>query len=279
MAETLGGRPRPAAGAAEQGMAEVAESGHRAGSAAWRYLPLTLIVAAFAAFFLFDLDRYLSFEELRRHRETLGTLGRDHAVLAALGFIVVYAAATAVSLPGGAVLTLAGGFLFGIVAGSIYAVIGATIGATALFLAARSALGDVLQRRAGPAVRRMEQGFRDNALSYLLFLRLIPLFPFWLVNLVPAFLGVPLWTYVIGTFFGIMPGSIVYTSVGNGLGAVFDQGRTPDLSIIFKPEILLPIIGLAVLSLVPVAYNAIKGKAIKGKASPGDGGGEDKGVP
>jgi uncharacterized membrane protein YdjX (TVP38/TMEM64 family) len=125
----------------------------------------------------------------------------------------------------------------------------------------------------------MEQGFRDNALSYLLFLRLIPLFPFWLVNLVPAFLGVPLWTYVIGTFFGIMPGSIVYTSVGNGLGAVFDQGRTPDLSIIFKPEILLPIIGLAVLSLVPVAYKAIKGKAITGKASPGDGGGEDKGVP
>ncbi|MGE0652877.1 MAG: TVP38/TMEM64 family protein [Alphaproteobacteria bacterium] len=274
MAQTLGGRSRPVTGAAERGTAEVAENGHRAGRAAWRYLPLVLIVAAFGAFFLFDLDRYLSFEELRRHRETLGALVRDHAVLAALGFIVVYAVSTAVSLPGGAILTLAGGFLFGVVAGSIYVVIGATVGATALFLAARSALGDMLQRRAGPSVRRMERGFRDNALSYLLFLRLVPVFPFWLVNLVPAFLAVPLRTYVIGTFFGIIPGSIVYAAVGNGLGAVFDQGRTPDLSIIFKPEILLPILGLAVLSLVPVVY-----KAIKGKALPGNGGEEDEGVP
>lgn len=273
MAETLEGRPRPAVGAAERGSADMAERGHRAGSAFWRYLPLVLIVAVLAAFFVFDLDRYLSFEELRRHREALGALVRDHAVLAAVGFIVVYAVATGVSLPGGAVLTLAGGFLFGAVAGSIYVVIGATIGATALFLAARSALGDALHRRAGPAVRRMEKGFRDNALSYLLFLRLIPLFPFWLVNLVPAFLAVPLRTYVLGTFFGIIPGSIVYAAVGNGLGTVFDQGRTPDLSIIFKPEILLPILGLAVLALAPVAY-----KAIKGKASP-DGDGEDQGTP
>jgi uncharacterized membrane protein YdjX (TVP38/TMEM64 family) len=255
----------------------MAESSPRAGSAFRRYLPLVLIVTAFAAFFLFDLDRYLSFDELRRHREALAVLVRDHAVLAALGFVVVYAAATAVSLPGGAVLTLAGGFLFGIVAGSTYAVIGATIGATALFLAARSALGDVLHRRAGPAVRRMEQGFRDNALSYLLFLRLIPLFPFWLVNLVPAFLGVPLRTYVIGTFFGIMPGSLVYTSVGNGLGAVFDQGRTPDLGIIFAPEILLPVIGLAALSLAPVVYKAIRGKASRNGNGNGDG--EDQGAP
>lgn len=223
-----------------------------------RFLPVAVIVAALAAVFVFGLDRYLSFDLFRQHRETLAAFVAGHGLLAALGFIAVYALATAVSLPGGAVLTLAGGFLFGTAAGSVYVVIGATLGATAVFLAARSAVGDALRRRAGPAIARMEAGFRDNALSYLLFLRLIPVFPFWLVNLVPAFLGVRLRTYVIGTVLGIIPGSIVYASVGNGLGAVFDQGRTPDLSIIFRPDILLPILALAGLALVPVIYRRVR---------------------
>ena len=107
-------------------------------------------------------------------------------------------------------------------------------------------------------VRRMEEGFRRNALSYLLVLRLVPLFPFWMVNLVPAFLGVNLRTYLIGTFLGIIPGGFVYASVGNGLGAVFDAGGTPDLGIIFEPEILIPIIGLALLSLLPIAYRMVR---------------------
>lgn len=224
-----------------------------------RFLPVIVIVAAFAAFFALGLDRYLSFAVLKQHRETLAVFVADHRILAALAFIAIYAASTAVSLPGGAVLTLAGGFLFGIVAGSIYVVIGATLGATGVFLAARTAVGDSLRRRAGPAIRRMEEGFRDHAMSYLLFLRLVPLFPFWLVNLVPAFLGVPLGVYVIGTFIGIIPGSIVFASVGNGLGAVFDAGRVPDLAIVFRPEILLPILGLAALALVPVIYRRIRG--------------------
>ncbi len=118
-----------------------------------------------------------------------------------------------------------------------------------------------LRRRAGPWIGRLEAGFRENALSYLLVLRLVPLFPFWLVNLVPAFLGVPLTTYALGTFVGIIPGSFVYASVGNGLGAVFDAGGTPDLTIIFEPEILLPIIGLSLLALIPVVYKKFKGKA------------------
>jgi uncharacterized membrane protein YdjX (TVP38/TMEM64 family) len=106
----------------------------------------------------------------------------------------------------------------------------------------------------------MEEGFRQDALSYLLVLRLIPIFPFWLVNIVPAFLGVPLGTYVLGTFVGIIPGSFVYASVGNGLGAVFDAGGTPDLGIIFEPAILLPIVGLAVLALLPIAYRRFKAR-------------------
>jgi uncharacterized membrane protein YdjX (TVP38/TMEM64 family) len=232
-----------------------------------RFLPLILIIGALAAFFLLGFDKYLSFDSLKEHRATLSAFVNENTVLAGLGFVALYAVVTAVSLPGGAVLTLTAGFLFGTVTGSIYVVIGATIGATGLFLAARTAIGNSLRARAGPAVRRMEQGFHENAMSYLLFLRLIPLFPFWLVNLVPACLGVPLRTYVIGTFFGIMPGSIVFASVGNGLGAVFDAGKAPDLGIIFKPEILFPILGLAVLSLVPIIYKRIKGKSAAGADS------------
>lgn len=224
-----------------------------------RMLPLGVLIAALIAFFAFDLDEYVSFEALREHREALATFVESYGIWAGILFIVIYAVSTAVSLPGGAVLTIAGGFLFGTILGSVYVVIGATIGATGLFLAARTAIGDALRARAGPAMKRMEQGFQDNALSYLLVLRLVPLFPFWLVNLVPAFLGVPLSTYVIGTFIGIIPGSFVYASVGNGLGAIFDAGGTPDLKIIFQPDILIPIIGLAVLSLIPVVYKKLKG--------------------
>jgi uncharacterized membrane protein YdjX (TVP38/TMEM64 family) len=180
--------------------------------------------------------------------------------LAPLAFMAVYAAVIALSVPGGAVLTITGGFLFGIVAGSLYVVIAATLGATIVFLIAKTALGDALRAKAGPRIRRMEEGFRQDALSYLLVLRLIPAFPFWLVNIVPAFLGVPVRTYVLGTAIGIIPGSVVYASVGNGLGAVFDAGQTPDLGIIFEPAIFLPIVGLAVLALLPIAYRRFKAR-------------------
>jgi uncharacterized membrane protein YdjX (TVP38/TMEM64 family) len=106
----------------------------------------------------------------------------------------------------------------------------------------------------------MEEGFHENALSYLLVLRLIPIFPFWLINIVPAFLGVALGTYVLGTFIGIIPGSLVFASVGNGLGAVFDAGQTPDLGIIFEPQIIGPILGLAVLALLPIAYRKFRSR-------------------
>ena len=137
-------------------------------------------------------------------------------------------------------------------------VLAATCGATLIFLAARYAFADYFHAKAGPALHRMEDGFRKNAMSYLLFLRLVPVFPFWLVNLVPALLGVPMRTYIIATFFGIMPGSLVFCWVGSGLGVVLDQGEKPDLGIIFEPAILYPMIGLAILSLIPVIYNRIK---------------------
>jgi uncharacterized membrane protein YdjX (TVP38/TMEM64 family) len=225
-----------------------------------RLLPLAILLLAVLAAFALGLDDYVSFEQLERNRARLLDLVDRHPLLAPFAFMLIYAAVVALSIPGGAVLTIAGGFLFGIALATLYVVVAATLGATVVFLIARTALGDSLRRNAGPAMRRMEAGFRENALNYLLFLRLIPVFPFWLVNLVPAFLGVPLRTYVIATAVGIIPGSLVYASVGNGLGAVFEAGGRPDLGIIFEPEIILPIVGLAVLALCPVAYKKIKAR-------------------
>lgn len=226
----------------------------------WRLLPLVVIAAGFIAYFALGLHEYVSFETLRARREWLVTWTAEHHVAAALAYFVLYATIIALSVPGGALMTIAGGLLFGLVEGTVLVVLAATLGAVLVFLAARYALGNYLRARAGPALKRMEAGFREDAMSYLLVLRLVPIFPFWLVNLVPAFLGVPIRTFVIATFFGIIPGSLVYVSVGNGLGAVFDAGDKPDLGIIFKPEILLPIIGLAVLALLPVAYRKLRSR-------------------
>jgi uncharacterized membrane protein YdjX (TVP38/TMEM64 family) len=228
-----------------------------------RLWPLAALALIVALAFALDLDRYVSFETLRSHREQLLAFVHQHPIMAPLLFIALYAAVVALSIPGGAVMTIAGGFLFGTLVGTALVLVGATIGATVVFLIARSALGDVLRARAGPRIRRMEEGFRRDAFSYLLVLRLIPIFPFWLVNIVPAVLGVSLGVYVLGTFIGIIPGSLVYASVGNGLGAVFEAGGTPDLGIIFSHEILLPIVGLAVLALLPVAYRHLRSRQSK----------------
>jgi uncharacterized membrane protein YdjX (TVP38/TMEM64 family) len=225
-----------------------------------RFSPLAILLLAVVAAFTLGLHEYLSFEQLERNRAWLLDLVHRHAVLAPFAFMLIYAIAIALSIPGGAILTMAGGFLFGIAAATVYAVVAATLGATIVFLIAKTAFGNTLRQRAGPAMRRMETGFRENALNYLLVLRLIPVFPFWLVNLVSAFLGVPLRTYVMATAVGIIPGTLVYASIGNGLGAVFEAGGRPDLGIIFESEIILPIIGLAALALLPVAYRKIKAR-------------------
>lgn len=234
---------------------------HRQGpttTAAWRLWPLVAIAAGLAAFFALGLDRFLTFEALSHHRGELIAWRDGNYGLTAICFVAGYAAMVALSVPGAVWLTLAGGFLFGPATGTLLVVVGASLGAVAVFLAARLAFGDYLRARAGPAIRRMEKGFREDAFSYLLVLRLIPLFPFWLVNLVPAFLGVPLRTYILATVIGIVPGSFVYCGVGNGLGELVEAGRAPDLGIIFEPAVLLPILGLAALSLLPVAYKQYK---------------------
>jgi uncharacterized membrane protein YdjX (TVP38/TMEM64 family) len=225
-----------------------------------RLLPLLILIAGLVAFFAFDLDRYLSFEVLRENRQLLRAWVHEAGMLAALSYMAIYAVATAFSLPGGAVLSITGGFLFGAVWGTVYIVIGATLGATALFLIAKTTLGDLLRATAGPWLQKMEAGFQENALSYLLVLRLVPLFPFFIVNLVPAFLGISLPTYVLGTFVGIIPGTFVFATVGAGLGSIFDAGSAFSARGILTPQILTALIGLAVLALIPVVYKKIKSR-------------------
>ncbi len=225
-----------------------------------RLVPIALIVAGLAAFFLLGGNKYLSFSMLSEHRETIMTWYTDNKILSIGLFWVVYAVAVAFSLPGAVWLTLVGGFIFGTWGSLIIVVTAATVGSVFIFLAARYACADFFHAKAGPMAHRMEEGFRENALSYLLFLRLVPVFPFWLVNLVPAVLGVPLKTYFIGTLIGIIPGSFVFCSVGNGLGALLEKGEMPDLGIIFEPPVLVPMIGLAVLSLIPIIHKKIKAR-------------------
>lgn len=226
----------------------------------FRLVLVIILALGLAAFFWFDLGTYISVDSLKSNREALVEFVDRNGFWAAFLFGVIYAVVVAFSLPGGAVMTITGGFLFGWLGGGLIVLVGATVGATALFLIARTAIGGFLKAKAGPFVRKMEDGFQQNALSYLLVLRLIPIFPFWLVNLVPAFLGVSTMTYIVATFVGIIPGTFVYASVGNGLGALFDAGENPDLGIIFQPQFFAPLIGLAVLAVIPVIYKRFQNR-------------------
>ena len=223
-----------------------------------RLWPLLVLIVGLGLFFAFGLHRLITLS-------TLATYSADLKALrgvwwAPFGFFVLYVIFVAFSLPAATVVSIAGGYVFGQFAGTTYAVLAATTGATMLFLVAKTALGDPLRRRAGPAIKRLEAGFQENALSYLLVLRLIPLFPFFVVNLVPAFLGVPLRTFMIGTLVGIIPGTFVYSSLGAGLESVISQGEEITLTGVLTVEVVCALIGLAVLALLPVLYKVIKSR-------------------
>lgn len=223
-----------------------------------RLLPLVILFAVVAAAFAFRIDRYLTLDVLRDNRAALLTFVESNRLTAALGFMLAYAGVVALSLPGASIMTLAGGFLFGVGLGASLTVVGATVGAAILFLIARSALGDVLRQRAGPFLARMADGFSKDSFSYLLFLRLVPAFPFWAVNLAPALLGMRLAPFVAATALGIIPGTTVYSAFGAGLGRVFDAGGEVNLKAVFSPTLIAALVGLAVLSLLPIALRRLR---------------------
>jgi len=233
-----------------------------------KYFPLLIIVMLFASFFAFGFDKYLSFTVFSENRDKLISFVDDHYITGLMLYCVLYTVAVAASLPGGLLLTICGGFLFGWGVGGLITVFSATIGATLLFLIAATSIGDVLKQKAGPWLARLEKGFQDNAMSYLLFLRLVPAFPFWLVNIAPAFLGVSLRTYVIGTFLGIIPGTFVFSFIGSGVDSVIVEQQeryaacmqsgaevcTKEFNVgsLITIEIVLSLVALGVISLLPI---------------------------
>ncbi len=227
-----------------------------------RHLPLIAILMVAVVGF-FTLRDYLTFDTLRDNREALIAFRDANYLLTVGAFMLAYIVIVAFSLPGATIATLTGGFLFATFPGALFNVTAATIGAVIIFLAARWGLGEKLSARmetSDGAVKKIKDGIDENQWSMLFLIRLVPAVPFFVANLVPAFVGVPLWRFAVTTFLGIIPGGVVYTSVGAGLGEVFERGETPNLGIIFEPHILLPILGLCVLATLPIALKALRGK-------------------
>jgi uncharacterized membrane protein YdjX (TVP38/TMEM64 family) len=236
-----------------------------------RFVPLLLLAAGLLGFFALGFHRYLTLELLKENRLAFADWVRAHQAEAIALFILTYVVVAAFSLPISSLVTISAGFLFGTLYGALWSVIGATIGGTILFLAAKTALGDPLRARYAARLKSMEEGFRANAFSYLLLLRLVPLFPFWAVNLAAAFTGVGLVTFLLTTAVGIIPGAFVFASIGNGLNALFDAGENPDLSLLgllSRPDFYIPVIGFALLSLIPLVYRLLAPRKGKTEASP-----------
>jgi uncharacterized membrane protein YdjX (TVP38/TMEM64 family) len=219
-----------------------------------------IVVAVLGAYFLRD---YLTFDTLKENRKALLAFRDANYALTVLAFIAAYILIVAFSLPGATIATLTGGFLFSTFPGALFNILAATIGATAIFMAARWGGGEKLAAKMDSsegAVKKIKSAIDDNQWEALLLIRLVPAVPFFMANLIPALVGVSLFRFVVSTFFGIIPGAVVYTSVGAGLGEVFARGETPNLGIIFEPAILLPILGLSALAALPIILKAVRGK-------------------
>ncbi len=240
---------------------------------------LGVLITLMVAFFVSGGIDYLSLSVLAENRQFLADFVEDNFFEAISLFVLIYVVVVALSVPGAAVLTLSGGFLFGVLLGTFLVLVAATSGAVILFLIAKTALGEPLARKAGPALQTLRQGFAENAFSYLLFLRLMPVFPFWLVNLAPALLGVSLPIYITATFIGIIPGSFAYAFLGTGLDSILvkqqkiyaecveksqkigekiDCTATPGSADLITIEILAAFGVLALVALSPIVIKKIR---------------------
>lgn len=228
-----------------------------------RRLPLIglVVIAVGGAFLLRDK---LTFAMLAEHHDMLLAYRDSHYFWSAIAFMAGYAVLVALSLPGATVATLTGGFLFGLFPGVLFNVLAATVGAVAVFSAVRAGAGQETAARIaakGGAPARLQAALQDNEWSVLLLMRLVPAVPFFLANLIPAFVGVRSDRFAITTFLGIIPGGLVFTSVGSGLGEVFARGETPDLDDLFTPGVIGPILGLAALSALPIVIKMLRKRA------------------
>ena len=241
-----------------------------------RALPFVALALITGVIVAMGWHRALTLEALVSHRDAIQAFIERHSLLAPLLYAAIYAGVVALSIPGATVLTITGGILFGTLVGGLCAAVGATIGATLLFLIARSAFGDWLVQRAGPLMSRFADGFREDAFSYLLFLRLVPIFPFWLVNLAPALLGVPLRTFVGATAIGIVPGALAFAFFGSGLDSVLASQKDAfmacvqaggtnckldfDLKAAVTPKLVAAFLILGGIALIPAVVKRIRAR-------------------
>lgn len=239
-----------------------------------RWLPLVVLAAIMAVGFSLGLHKYLTLDTLVAQRATLQAYLADHTIAAFALFFLSYVVVVAISLPGASILTILGGFLFGWLIGGIITVLAATVGATAVFLVARTSLGEALRARTGPFLGKLANGFKEDAFSYLLFLRLVPVFPFWLINLAPAFLGVQTKSFFLGTLIGIIPGTFAFAFIGSGLDSLIEaqqiaSGCVPgdttceislSLTSLVTGEMIAAFVALGVAALIPVVIKRFRGR-------------------
>lgn len=229
------------------------------GRRSWvRFVPIAILALGAVLAYTFAGD-YLSFETVKENRQALLEWRDRNLALASLAYVAIYVVSVAFSVPGAIWLTMAGGFVFGTVLAATLTVFSATIGATLIFLAARSSLGAVLHEKAGPWLKRIDREVEQGEISFLLVMRLVPLVPFFVANLAPAFVNVRLGNFIWTTLVGIAPATAVISSVGAGLGGVLDQGGEPDVGVIFEPQVLLPLLGLAALAALPFLLRKLRG--------------------
>lgn len=219
-----------------------------------RFWPPLLLIAALVAVWLGGIGQWLSWSTLARHQLALAAWVQAHPLFAPSLYALIYIVVVALSLPEAAVVTVAGGLLFGTLLGGMLAVVGSSIGAVMLFLAIRHHLAHAIAARGGRLIDRLRVEIEDSGFSYLLAIRLVPAFPFWLVNLAAGLSGMRLLPFTAATVIGIVPATFVYASIGAGVGKVLAEGGVPDLSLIFSPGIIGPLIGAAALALLPVAW-------------------------
>lgn len=231
-----------------------------------RFLPLVLLGLLVVGLLASGVGRGINLDALRTHEASLRGFIDAHRILAVAAFVALYTLTTATSMPWATILTLAGGYLFGTWLGGGATVIGATLGAVIVFFVVQTSLGAVLRERAERSdgkLKSVMDGVQAGAFGYILTLRLIPLVPFWLVNVAPALAGAPLRAYAAATFLGIMPATFIYSGIGAGIGAVTARGQAPNLSVIFEPRVLLPLVALGVLSLAITLFQRFKARTDK----------------
>jgi len=247
-----------------------------------RFGPLVAVAAAMGLVFALGWHEHLSLENVVAQRDRFHGVLAKHPILSVLAYMAIYVVSVALSLPGGLVLTITGGLLFGSLIGGLAAIIAATIGATLVFLIARTAVGSTFSERAGPWLAKLSDGFKEEALSYMLFLRLVPAFPFWFVNIAPAVLDVPLKTFVIGTFLGIIPATFAFASAGAGLDSVVLAAKHEyaacvalkgvgackmkiHASSLLTRELILALLLLSLVALIPVVLKRWRKSHAPGK--------------